>query len=90
MEALSSVLSLPNSLSWVALPVLGLTLFLAYLAVIGIYRLYFHPLAAYPGPKLAALTPWYEFYYDVVLDGKFLFQRQKLHATYGMRQSSRS
>lgn len=43
----------------------------------------FHPLAHFPGPKLAALSKWYEFYYDVVLKGQFTFQIQDLHKKYG-------
>lgn len=52
---------------------------------IGIYRLWFHPLARFPGPKLAALTTWYESYYDFVrYKGRYLFKLQSLHAEYGM------
>ena len=57
--------------------------YVAYLTLLAIYRLYFHPLSRFPGPKLAALTPWYEFYYDVILDGNFHWQLQKLHTRYG-------
>ncbi|KAL1638431.1 hypothetical protein SLS56_000240 [Neofusicoccum ribis] len=54
-----------------------------YLVAGGIYRLYFSPLAKFPGPKLAALTLWYEFYYDVILRGQFTFKVQELHQKYG-------
>ncbi|RAK96671.1 cytochrome P450 [Aspergillus ibericus CBS 121593] len=47
------------------------------------YRLYFHPLSKIPGPKLTAITRLYEFYYDVICDGKFLFQIEKMHQQYG-------
>lgn len=52
-----------------------------------IYRLYFSPLAKFPGPKLAAATRWYEFYYDVVLRNRFSWQIQKLHDRYGKKNS---
>jgi hypothetical protein len=58
---------------------------LAYLVALAIYRLYISPLAKFPGPKLAALSKWYEFYYDVVLKGGFTFKIQELHKRYGKR-----
>ena len=55
----------------------------AYLLVLAIHRLWFNPLAKFPGPKLAALSRWYEFYYEVVLRGQFTFHIQDLHKKYG-------
>jgi hypothetical protein len=48
-----------------------------------LYRLFFSPIAAIPGPTLAAITQWYETYYDVCLNGKFTLHLEKLHAKYG-------
>ncbi|KAH7093674.1 benzoate 4-monooxygenase cytochrome P450 [Paraphoma chrysanthemicola] len=56
----------------------------AYYVVVGIYRIYFHPLARFPGPKLAALTFWYEFYYDVFPHRfQYLWKIKQLHEQYG-------
>lgn len=46
------------------------------------YRLLVHPLARIPGPKLAALTNWYEFYYDAIQLGRYIFKIQELHERY--------
>ncbi|KAL3463238.1 cytochrome P450 [Aspergillus heterothallicus] len=46
-------------------------------------RLYFHPLAHIPGPRLAALTWWYEFYFDAILPGQYVFKIRELHKQYG-------
>lgn len=61
----------------------GLVVVALYAVGVGVYRLYLSPLARFPGPKLAALTQWYETYYDVYLDGKFLLHMEQLHKTYG-------
>ncbi|KAI9146799.1 Cytochrome P450 monooxygenase TRI4 [Paramyrothecium foliicola] len=57
----------------------GLTSFLAEL----IYNLYFHPLAHFPGPKVAAAGYLYEFWYDVIKDGVYLWKIQEMHEKYG-------
>lgn len=56
---------------------------LLYTVVLVIYRLYFSPLAKFPGPKLAAATLWYEFYYDIIKTGQYTFKIRELHAKYG-------
>ncbi|KAI5357965.1 putative cytochrome P450 [Septoria linicola] len=66
-----------------SLPVLALLAYLGYLVSLAIYRLYLSPLAKFPGPKLAALTKWYEAYYEIVLNGKFSFHIEDLHRQYG-------
>lgn len=54
-----------------------------YLAGLATYRLFFHPLSKYPGPKIAAITVWYEFYYDAIQRGKYTFEIQRMHEKYG-------
>jgi hypothetical protein len=49
-----------------------------------VYSVYFGPLAKFPGPKLAAATLWYEFYYDVILQGRYTFKIKELHEKYGI------
>lgn len=65
-----------------AVAVLGLSAF--YVVSLVIQRLFFSPIAKFPGPKLAAATSWYELYYDVIHKGKYLFEIEKMHDLYGM------
>lgn len=55
----------------------------AYAAFQGSRRLYFHPLARFPGPPLAALTLWYKAYFDIIMDGGWTEHLDSLHAAYG-------
>src|SRR5277367_2357447 len=50
---------------------------------LAIYRFYLSPLAKFPGPKLAALTGWYETYYDCIKGGSFWIQVDQFHKQYG-------
>ncbi|KAJ9243589.1 hypothetical protein DTO169E5_2504 [Paecilomyces variotii] len=54
-----------------------------YLICGAIYRLYFHPLAKFPGPKVAALTGWYETYHDLIRRGMFVWKIQEMHQEFG-------
>lgn len=60
-----------------------LSLPILYCVAVVTYRLYFHPLRSIPGPRLAAATSWYDFYYDVFLKGELLFKIKELHEIYG-------
>jgi hypothetical protein len=76
----------PTLLSFFTLPSILLSFFalsILHLLTLTIYRLYLHPLSKFPGPRLAALTNWYEFYYDVLLQGQFTAHIQQLHQTHG-------
>lgn len=50
-----------------------------------VYRLYFHPLAQFPGPKLAAAAKWYEFWYHVLVPpgGQSSERVEHLHDEHG-------
>ncbi|KAK5954220.1 hypothetical protein OHC33_004793 [Knufia fluminis] len=63
--------------------IVGTSSLVLYCVLGALYRLYFHPLAKFPGPRLAKLTGWYEFYHDIIHRGHFIWQIQKLHDEYG-------
>lgn len=59
--------------------------FSAYVVGLYLYRLSpLHPLAKFPGPKLAAVTSWYEAYYEIALNGQYSKKISQLHDKYGM------
>ncbi|RFU29652.1 hypothetical protein B7463_g6694, partial [Scytalidium lignicola] len=70
-------MDVPTSIYYVAII---LSLYTIYGIV---YRLYLSPISKFPGPKLAAITWWYEYYYDVILRGKYIWKIQELHERYG-------
>jgi len=61
----------------------ALSLLVLYLVGNAFYQLYFSPLSEFPGPKLAAVTLWYEIYYDVFKWGKYYLEIRKMHKKYG-------
>lgn len=78
-----AVQDLLTSITWGQASALLAGLWLAYAAVLAIQRLWLSPIAHIPGPKLAALTQYYEFFYDVVLGGQYTFKIMELHKKYG-------
>ncbi|KAJ4475676.1 cytochrome P450 [Lentinula aciculospora] len=54
-----------------------------YIAAKVLYRRYFHPLRKYPGPVFAALTSWYEAYYNIIKRGNLVVELERLHNLYG-------
>ena len=62
---------------------LALALLITYFGGKIIYRLYFSPLAKFPGPRLAAATGLYEKYYDLIAGPVFSYKVAELHQQYG-------
>ena len=83
--ALSKML---NTVEEVPLPLLVITSVSLWIVTVAVYRLWFHPLSKFPGPKLAALTLWYETYYDVWRRGKFVHKVKEMHDVYGRLRGS--
>lgn len=75
------MLDLGNSTLASSIPIIASTL-LASAVYTAVYRLVFHPLAHFPGPRLAALTYCYEYYFDLGKNG-YTFKLKSLHEKYG-------
>lgn len=60
-------------------------LWTVYVIYGAVHRLYFFPIAKFPGPKLAALTRLYELYYEIVQGGQYTFKIGELHEKYGLK-----
>lgn len=72
-------LSIPVSIAYLGL------LWLAYRSALALYNISpYHPLARFPGPKLAAASYLYEAYYDWWLVGRYGKVIARMHERYGM------
>lgn len=74
--------TLPNTIAGKLLSLAAIWT-VSYLITLAIYRLFFSQIAGFPGPKLAAATGWYEFYYDYWLNGTYIFEIERMHRKYG-------
>jgi hypothetical protein len=77
--------SVPTPLKGVLPPtpvLLGTALILYSLGLL-IYRLFLHPLARFPGPKIAAVTSFYEGWFEIVRKGQYSKEISRLHDVYG-------
>ncbi|KAI0197882.1 cytochrome P450 [Astrocystis sublimbata] len=63
--------------------IIFVTIWLAWCIGLTVYRFLIHPLAHFPGPRLAAITGWVEIYYDVFKGGQFIFVLGEWHKKYG-------
>lgn len=50
---------------------------------LAVYRIYFHPLARFPGSKLAVATYWHETAYDVFKGHQYIWKIKDMHEKYG-------
>lgn len=66
-------------------------IYIVYLVSVSIHRLYFSQYAKFPGPRLAALTYGYMFYYDAIAGkGQYIYKIKELHEQYSKPQSLNS
>ncbi|KAF3032345.1 hypothetical protein E8E12_001817 [Didymella heteroderae] len=60
-----------------------ITSFIGYAVYTIIYNVYFHPLAKFPGPLLAATSTYWKAYVECVANRSFCHELVNLHARYG-------
>lgn len=78
IKAIQALLSLPGSTVFVG----SLVLFIAFRAIVVLYRLCFHPLCSVPGPRLAAASSLYIRYYEVFGGGGLTHFLSDIHEVY--------
>ncbi|KAI5797759.1 cytochrome P450 [Geopyxis carbonaria] len=74
---------LPGALAQLQLPYTIPALTIVYFLSLAAYRLFFHPLKGFPGPRLAAVSFIYECWFNFFLFGEFANHLHVLHDRYG-------
>ncbi|KAI0970956.1 cytochrome P450 [Xylaria arbuscula] len=82
-ESLLNSVICTECLTWSHIILLMSLCTLLYALILTVHRVYLSPLASIPGPFLAKVTHWYEFYYNVVHTGKYYEKIRELHEQYG-------
>lgn len=70
-----------ESWSWLTATATVVGFIVVYVVVRAVYNLYFHPLAKFPGPKLAAISPI--FFARTSINGRSIDIMKALHEKYG-------
>jgi hypothetical protein len=70
-------------LASIALPAIITCILVSWFVGLAVDRLWLNPLARIPGPRLAALTSLYEFHFECLLAGKYIFEIERMHQHYG-------
>ena len=78
------MVNLLNNLSSTQVIISFCASFILYIASLIVYRRYFHLLVNYPDPILAAVTRYYEAYYDLWKTGYCTFKIGELHKKYSL------
>lgn len=78
LETLGAPVLNPGVLLWL------LGAWLGYRLLLALYNVSpFHPLHKFPGPRLAAASFLYEFWFDFVRHGRYVNEIRKMHEIYG-------
>jgi len=83
MEVMKNMQEIGHHELFQALCLAMLTLLVLHCTTMVIYRLYFHPLAKFPGPRIAAATHFYEVAWDYFGKGAYLYEIERMHQKYG-------
>ena len=80
MEKVSVYMTYNNAGGWFSAL---LVLSIGYGICLALYRVSLDPMARFPGPKIAAMTGYYEFYHDYFRNGMYVYEIEKMHKKYG-------